>query len=57
MEGPAIPTTRVLGAMLLAHQFDQSDVCIMGYVQDVRFVLPIRRCYILSLMAYFKPGE
>lgn len=41
MQGPAGPTPRVLGAMLMAHQFDNTDVCILGHVQDVSSDLDI----------------
>ena len=27
--------TRVIGTMLLAHEYDNQDICIMGYPQDV----------------------
>nr|CAH0111512.1 unnamed protein product [Daphnia galeata] len=27
--------TRVIGTMLLAHEYDNQDICVMGYPQDI----------------------
>jgi len=32
-------STRVLGSMLLSHNYDNAEVCIMGYPQDVSFYM------------------
>ncbi|KAI9557626.1 hypothetical protein GHT06_017454 [Daphnia sinensis] len=35
MQVPATSTVRVLGTMLLTHEYDHKDICVMGYPQEI----------------------
>lgn len=36
MQYAATLTVRVLGTMLLTHEYDHKDICVMGYPQEAR---------------------
>lgn len=46
MQFPATSTVRVLGTMLLTHEYDHKDICVMGYPQEA-CILFAKSCYIV----------